>query len=149
MAFGTFDFFHAGHDYYLNQAKAMGDNLIVVVARDRTVTQIKSEETVNSEHKRLKTVKSKNIANKVILGYHKDKHKVISKYKPDIIALGYDQYVFTQTLKKTLIDLKLNTVIKRVEAHHPQIYKSSLIRSSIDNKDSNTVPMGQPAHQNI
>lgn len=128
MAFGTFDFFHDGHHHFLTQAKELGDFLIVVVARDKTVRQIKGENPSNNEQRRLKTVRSKNVADKVILGYHKDKHKVIRKYRPDIIALGYDQYAFTQTLKKTLIDLKMDTVIHRMEAHFPQVYKSSIIR---------------------
>ncbi len=128
MAFGTFDFFHDGHQHFLNRARELGDYLLVVIARDNTVRQIKGESPVNNERKRLKTVKSKGVADKVILGYHRDKHKVIRKYRPDIIALGYDQFVFTQTLKKTLIDLKMDTVIHRTEAHFPQVYKSSLIR---------------------
>ncbi len=128
MAFGTFDFFHDGHHHFLSRAKELGDFLIVVIARDKTVRQIKGEEPANNERKRLNKVKSKGVADKVILGYHKDKHKVLRKYRPDIIALGYDQYVFTQTLKKTLIDLKMDTQIHRLEAHFPQVYKSSLIR---------------------
>lgn len=41
MAFGTFDVFHPGHEYYLTQAKKYGDILIVVVARDKTVEKVK------------------------------------------------------------------------------------------------------------
>ncbi len=149
MAFGTFDFFHAGHEFYLKKAKELGDQLIVVISRDRTVQQIKNAPASNSEKKRLKTVKSKGIADKVILGHHKDKYKVIKKYRPDIIALGHDQYVFTQALKKTLIDLKLNTCIERIDAHFPQVYKSSLIRKRTHvEEQEKKVNMGQTAHQN-
>ena len=129
MAFGTFDYFHAGHEFYLKQAASLGDELIVVIARDRTVKQIKGESPVNSEKKRAKTVKNLKVADRVVLGYHKDKHKVLQKYRPNIIALGYDQFVFTQKLKKTLIDLKLDTSIKRIDAHFPQVYKSSLLKN--------------------
>ncbi len=150
MAFGTFDFFHAGHEFYLKKAKELGDQLIVVIARDRTVQQIKNDPPANNERKRVKAVRSKNIADKVILGYHKDKYKVIKKYRPDIIALGYDQYVFTQALKKTIIDLKLDTSIERVDAHFPQVYKSSLIKKrNIEETNDKTVNVGQTAHQNI
>lgn len=149
MAFGTFDFFHAGHEYYLKKAKELGNQLIVVIARDRTVQQIKNAAPTNSERKRLKIVKSKEIADKVILGYHKDKYKVIKKYRPDIIALGYDQFVFTQALKKAIIDLKLNTRIERMDAHFPQVYKSSIIRRNHREDEAKTVTPVQPAHQNI
>lgn len=137
MAFGTFDFFHAGHEFYLKQAKSMGNYLIIVVARDRTVQQIKGKSAVHSERKRLNKLKKLGIADKVVLGHHTDKHKVLKKYRPSVIALGYDQFVFTQTINKTLIDLNLNTSIQRIEAHYPQVYKSSLIKNRIlSEKDS-------------
>jgi len=138
MAFGTFDFFHAGHEFYLKQAKEFGDYLIVIIARDKTVKQIKGEFPVNSERKRAKAVRQSGIADKVILGVHGDKHKVIQKHRPSVIALGYDQFVFTQKLNKTLIDLKLNATIKRIEAHFPQVYKSSLFKKSINKKHAET-----------
>ncbi len=128
MAFGTFDLFHAGHENYLQQAKKLGDTLIVVIARDETVRKTKGHSPEQNERERAKNVKKSRIADKVILGYHGDKHKVIKKYRPQVIALGYDQFVFTQRLEKTLIDLKLDTTIVRLEPYQPDIYKSSLLR---------------------
>lgn len=138
MAFGTFDFFHEGHEHYLKEAKKLGESLLVVIALDRTVKQIKGEYPVHSEQKRAEVVEKSGLADKVVLGYHGDKHKVIKKYKPAVIALGYDQFTFTQRLKKTLIDLKLDTTIVRVEPYHPQIYKSSLIKKRLQNIEKNT-----------
>ena len=37
MAVGVFDLLHAGHLHYLEQAKALGSHLVVVVAHDDTV----------------------------------------------------------------------------------------------------------------
>jgi FAD synthetase len=136
MTFGTFDLFHAGHENYLNQAKKLGDFLIVVIARDQTVKATKGHYPSLSENERLKAVKQSNIADKVILGFHKDKHKVLEKYRPDIIALGYDQFIFTQRLEKTLIDLKLNTRVVRMEAYYPQVYKSSLLKKLAKEKEN-------------
>jgi FAD synthetase len=130
MTFGTFDFLHAGHEFYLKKAAELGDELIVIIARDRTVTQIKGKAPVHNERQRARGVRTLGIASRVVLGNHHDKHKVIRKYRPDVIALGYDQFVFTQTLKKKLIDLKLDTQIVRIDAHFPQVYKSSLIREA-------------------
>lgn len=130
MAFGTFDFFHEGHEHYLKEAKKLGEYLIVVIARDRTVKQIKSEYSSFSERERLNTVKKSGLADKVVLGYHGDKYKVLKKYRPSVIALGYDQFIFTQKLEKTLIDLKINAVIQRIDAHFPQVFKSSLLKKN-------------------
>ncbi len=137
MAFGTFDYFHEGHENYLKQAKALGEYLIVVISRDRTVKQIKGEAPDHSERQRAKSVQQSGLVDKVVLGSHGDKHKVLAKYRPDFIALGYDQVVFTQKLEKTLSDLKLNARIKRLDAHFPQIFKSSLIKKE---KNQKTVP---------
>ncbi len=131
MAFGTFDLFHAGHENYLKQAKELGDYLIVVIARDETVRKIKGEASVHNENERFKNVKASGIAEKVILGYKGDKYKVLKKFRPNVIALGYDQFVFTQRLDKTLIDMKLNADVVRLQPYFPQIYKSSLLKKNL------------------
>jgi FAD synthetase len=132
MAFGTFDPLHAGHEFYLKKAKELGDYLVVVIARDKTVRQIKGRAAILNEHQRASAVKKTGIADKVILGFHNDKHKVLLKYRPEVIALGYDQFVFTQKLKKTLIDNKMDTVINRIDSYCPQVYKSSLIKKGME-----------------
>ncbi|MBU1446257.1 adenylyltransferase/cytidyltransferase family protein [Patescibacteria group bacterium] len=129
MVFGTFDVFHAGHDYFLKQAKMLGDYLIVIVARDHTVKNVKNEYPKHNEKDRLQIVKNNGTANKVLLGEKDDKYKAIKKYKPDIIALGYDQFVFTYNLNKMIIDEGMNTKIIRLESYRPDIYKSTLIKS--------------------
>jgi len=132
MAFGTFDLFHAGHENYLRQAKELGNSLIVIIARDETVKKIKGLTPTHNENERMRSVKNSGIADKVILGNKDDKHKVLKKYRPDVIALGYDQFVFTQRLEKTLIDNKINADIVRLQPYFPQIYKSSLLRKGLE-----------------
>jgi FAD synthetase len=129
MAFGTFDLFHAGHEECLKQAKQLGDNLIVVIARDETVKNVKGEYPINNEKERLKSVKNSGYADKVILGNFSNKHQVIVKYKPDIIALGYDQFVFTQKLQTTFIQHNLNTEIVRMTPYLPHLYKTSILKN--------------------
>lgn len=135
MTFGTFDLFHAGHENYLRQAKALGDYLIVIIARDKTVQTIKGRSPKQSELERLKAVEKSNIADKVILGFHGDKYKVLRKFHPNIIALGYDQFVFTQRLEKTIIDLKLDATIHRLKPYEPQVYKSSILREKLEENE--------------
>ena len=47
MAVGVFDLLHAGHLHYLEQAKSLGDKLVVVVAHDETVRKRKHEPITN------------------------------------------------------------------------------------------------------
>ncbi|MBD3270314.1 adenylyltransferase/cytidyltransferase family protein [Candidatus Peregrinibacteria bacterium] len=129
MAFGTFDILHAGHENFFKQAGELGNQILVIVSRDETVKSVKSESAQNSEKIRLKNLRKTGWADKVILGNHGDKHKVITKYKPDIIALGYDQFVFTQTIEKTLIDANINAKVIRLMPFEPQVFKSSLIKT--------------------
>lgn len=128
MAFGTFDFFHAGHEDYLRQARTLGDELIVVVARDETVKKVKNAAPVNNERKRLRDVAACPHVSKAVLGNLDDKYRVIKRYAPNVLALGYDQYVFTYGLENFSIQEKLSVEIVRLQPFQPQTFKSSLIR---------------------
>ena len=128
ITFGTFDYFHPGHASYLKQAKKLGDYLIVVVARDKTVEKVKGKKPRKNEQKRLKIIKESGLAEKVILGNLKDKYAVIRKYKPEIIALGYDQKSFSQGLEEKLRKFKLKAKIVRLKAYKPKIFKSSKMK---------------------
>ena len=131
IAFGTFDYFHAGHESYLHQAKALEDKLIVVVARDETALRIKGKYPDHKEKVRLSHVRASGITDKVVLGSLTDKYEVIRTYRPSIIALGYDQFTFTFRLKKLLIEEKMNAQIVRMQPYQPEIYKTSLIKALI------------------
>jgi FAD synthetase len=128
MAFGTFDLLHAGHQNYLRQAKENGDFLIVVLARDNTIRSVKGKSPANNEKQRVKNLRQTGWADHIELGNRQDKYKIILKHRPQVIALGYDQFVFTQALPKILIDNGLNTEIIRTTPYYPQVYKSSLLR---------------------
>lgn len=130
IAFGTFDSFHLGHEACLKQAKALGDHLIVVIARDSTVKKIKGVSPDFSEQKRKETVEKSGLADKVVIGENNDKYDVIRKFRPNVIALGYDQFVFTHRLEKFLIDEKIDAKIVRMNPYRPEIFKTSLLRQS-------------------
>jgi cytidyltransferase-like protein len=128
MAFGTFDIFHAGHRNYLAQAKALGDFLVVVVARDETVLRIKSQWTQYSEEERREVVEESGLADEVVLGSLEDKYAVIEKYRPSVIALGYDQEANLAELTERFKNLKLKAEIVRLKSFQPGKYKSSKLR---------------------
>ncbi|MCF7860516.1 adenylyltransferase/cytidyltransferase family protein [Patescibacteria group bacterium] len=132
LAFGTFDHFHPGHAAYLEQAASLGDELIVVIARDVNVERIKNKRARQTEKIRKAEVvaylKRKKIKGMAVLGLKGDRLKVLSKYHPDIIALGYDQRVDEKSLSAEIILLDLKTKVKRLKPHYPEKYKSSLMR---------------------
>lgn len=134
MVFGTFDGLHEGHFYLFREAKKHGDYLTVIIARDETVEKVKGRLPQKPEKQRLKEVSEVSQVDKAVLGDLDDKYKVIKKFKPDIIVLGYDQFVFTYKIPKILIDLNLNTQIIRLESFKPEIFKSSIIKSKQENE---------------
>ena len=144
MLFGTFDHLHAGHENLFIQTKALAKKfvnplIVAIVARDKTVKQIKENQSDNNEKTRVKNLEETRWADIVLLGEKKDKYKAIKKYRPEIIALGYDQFAFTHQLEKLIIDLNLDAKIVRLKPYRPDIYKSSLIREKND-KTSSTHP---------
>jgi FAD synthetase len=91
MATGVFDLLHPGHLYFLNEARKLGDELIVVVARDQTARRLKHEPYV-PEHLRREMVESLKPVDRAILGSATDIYQTVVEERPDIIALGYDQH---------------------------------------------------------
>lgn len=90
MATGVFDILHLGHLSYLRQARELGDELVVVVARDSTVRKMKHE-PVTPEEMRREMVDALKPVDRAILGHEGDIYKTVEDVKPDIIALGWDQ----------------------------------------------------------
>ena len=133
LAFGTYDLLHRGHEYHLQKASKYGQ-LYVVVARDSTVREMKHKVPVHGERERLANVKKLKYVYRAFLGSKGDKYEVISRVKPDIICLGYDQVHFVKGLRKYVKDKGLKTSIIRFrKAHVPQKYKTSLIKREILN----------------
>ena len=128
MCFGTFDILHKGHEYYLKEAKKLGDYLIVVVALDQTVSEVKKHAPANNQDTRVKNLQKLGIADKVTLGNPGDKLKVVEDEHPDVICFGYDQSAFTEKAKEKLEQRGLTVQVVRLKAYHPDKYKSSLLK---------------------
>lgn len=122
---GTFDHLHKGHIDFLRQAKALGDELIVIVARDETVKRIKGFLPTHDERTRRNNVEGTGIPDLVVLGnLDTDLFQILEEIKPDIIALGYDQRVSEDELIERFPECK----VLRLSSFHPEKYKSSYYR---------------------
>ena len=89
---GGFDLLHAGHLHYLEQAKSLGTELVVVVAHDDTVRSQKHE-PVTSQELRCRMVKGLKPVDEAIVGNSPGTPiiDILNVVKPNVIALGYDQ----------------------------------------------------------
>ena len=128
MCFGTLDILHPGHIYFLKRAKSLGDKLIVVVALDSTINEVKEITPKYNERERVEHIRDLHIADRVMLGYEADKYEVIEEINPDVIALGYDQDGFANKLKEEMVKRKMNPKIVRLAAYKEEHYKSSKLR---------------------
>lgn len=90
MTTGVFDLLHLGHAHMLQAAKALGDELVVVIARDETVRKMKHE-PINGEEIRRQMVAAMRFVDQAVLGHHGDIYRIVTEVRPDVIALGYDQ----------------------------------------------------------
>jgi len=128
MCFGSFDVLHPGHIYFLKRAKSLGDKLVVVIARDSTIKEVKDITPKYDEKWRVEHIRDLHIADKVMLGYEADKYEVIEEINPDVIALGYDQDGFADKLKDEMAKRNMNPKIVRLAAYKEEHYKSSKLR---------------------
>ena len=113
MASGVFDIIHTGHISYLEQAKSIGDRLIVVVACDDTVRKRKHE-PITPENMRLRIVQALKPVDEAILGNNNgDFYSTVQSIKPDIIMLGYDQTFDEKELEDSLKERGMDIRILR------------------------------------
>ena len=136
LASGTFDLLHLGHVKYLEEAKKAGGKsaeLIVIVAKDRTVEKRKGKKPVMPEEQRRALVESLKVVDRAILGYEAfDMSQVIDEIKPDVIAVGYDQDKIEKKVRKTVAEKGLDIqVIKVQKFGKPELNSSLKIKKKV------------------
>lgn len=115
MATGTFDLLHPGHVLYLERSRALGDELVVIVARDVNVRH--KPKPILPEQQRLRMISSLKVVDRAVLGEETDIFRTIEQLKPDIITLGYDQHFDKETLQSELFRRGICLKIVRIEDH--------------------------------
>ncbi|MCQ1535916.1 FAD synthase [Methanosarcina sp. KYL-1] len=113
LATGTFDLLHPGHVYFLTKARALGDELYVIVARDSNVTH--KPKPIVPEEQRLEMVSALGMVDKALLGSKNDMFEPLKEMKPDIIALGYDQRFDAELLENELRKRGLTAKVVRIQ----------------------------------
>jgi len=91
MAQGVFDILHLGHVHYLEKARELGDELVVVVATDKTVRARKHEPITPEEMRRDLVAALRCVDTAVVGSDGGDPYVTVKEIEPDIIALGHDQ----------------------------------------------------------
>ena len=131
LCFGTFDGIHDGHRAMLKEAREVASRewrvasetetsvsvptrtrnsftrtssyLVVAVAPDSHVRELKFKDPRYTSAKRIQFVKDEHLADEVILGDAEiGSWKILKRVKPNIIALGYDQDELRANLEEYL-----------------------------------------------
>lgn len=117
LATGTFDILHPGHLLYLEKSRELGDELVVIVAKDVNVKH--KPKPVVPEDQRLKMVQALKIVDLVVLGDETDIFRPIEQLHPDIITLGFDQHFDPAFLEAELSRRRIASKVVRVLVHDP------------------------------
>lgn len=88
---GCFDILHAGHVSYLEEAKALGDRLVVGLNSDESVKKIKGElRPIIAERNRAKVLTALESVDMVILFNEETPLELIKSVKPQFLVKGGD-----------------------------------------------------------
>ncbi|MDI9633203.1 MAG: FAD synthase [Methanolinea sp.] len=112
VATGTFDILHPGHLYYLEESKRLGDELYVIVARDRNVRH--KPKPVIPETQRLKMVAALRVVDHAVLGDLHDMFRPIMEIRPHVITFGYDQHFDEEKIRRELEARGLSPLLVRI-----------------------------------
>lgn len=133
MASGVFDLLHPGHIYFLEMAKALGDELVVVVARDEVVRRTKGEPLFNEQNRRQMVASLACVDHALIpdeIAAHRY-YKTVLEIDPDIIALGYDQSFVEDALERELSKYGWYGAIVRVARSPFTLVSSSQLKERV------------------
>ena len=94
MTNGCFDILHAGHVQYLEEAKALGDRLIVAVNSDESVAQLKGHQRpFNSLQARMEVLAALRVVDWVVPFSETTPSRLIGAILPEVLVKGGDYRV--------------------------------------------------------
>ena len=91
MTNGCFDILHAGHIKYLEEAKALGDTLIIAINDDESVARLKGKHRpINPLSDRMKVLDGLASSDFIVPFEEDTPVELINLIKPDILVKGGD-----------------------------------------------------------
>lgn len=134
MASGVFDLIHIGHLRFLESARALGDELVVVVATDDTVRRRKHE-PIFPEAMRAELVGALKPVDRAVVGHVGDPFRIVEELRPDIIALGHDQRQDADAIRAEMARRGVRVEVIRLEKYDNDLNGTrKIIRSVLDRR---------------
>jgi len=130
---GVFDLLHQEHLHFLQEAKAVGDCLLVGIETDMRVKQLKGvARPVETQAIRIKKVQATNLADGVFLlpeqfTHSQDHLSLIKLIRPNLLAVSEHT---PNLLQKQNIMEQVGGKVAIVCAHNPKISTTQIINST-------------------
>lgn len=100
---GCFDILHAGHVRYLQEAKQLGDYLIVAVNSDSSISRLKGPgRPINNVEQRMAVLASLGVVDWVTSFTEDTPERLLKKFQPDILVKGGD-YTIDQVVGARIV----------------------------------------------
>ncbi len=130
---GVFDGIHMGHLFALNEAKKLGDLLIVVVARDSTAEGRKGKRPIFPEWERRALIEAMKPVDVALLGQEGlSLREFLDRIRPDVLAVGYDQGRIEEAVRGLIAEMGLRTEVVRLPKRDgPGLMSSTEVRLRI------------------
>ena len=108
---GCFDILHVGHVRYLNEARKLGDVLIVGINSDASVKRLKGDaRPINGLNDRMEVLAALSCVDHVIPFEDDTPHELVSDIQPDILVKGGD-YRPEDVVGKDIVEAKGGKVV--------------------------------------
>ena len=122
LVFGVFDCLHAGHKFFLKEARERSGELVVVVTLPEVVYFLKKRWPKESMEDRVAKLRAFDPTLTIVPGdLTLGEWKILATHKPDRVLLGYDQQALGEELQK------LNIPFEFLPPYEPDQYKTSLL----------------------
>jgi FAD synthetase len=123
VATGTFDILHPGHLFYLGESKKFGDELWVIVARERNV--VHKPRPIIPEGQRLRMISCLRCVDHAVLGDIEDIFRPIVEIDPEVVTLGFNQKFSEEQLVSQMRERGIRANVVRIGPFHGCTFNSS------------------------
>ena len=120
LVFGTFDGLHDGHRFFLREAQRYGEKLVVSVATDEVVLELKKRAPKQGLAERMAALMQSKLVDEAVAGDTvRGNWSVIKNHRPAVVAVGHDQNTLEEKLREFIQRENLPIAIVKINALEP------------------------------
>ena len=102
VCFGAFDRLDEGHKAYLDEARSLGESLLVALESDRSVLARNGQLPGNGEQLRRERLEAARAADEIRISEREDLLNLLQETRPDVIFLPFYETALARQLEEAL-----------------------------------------------